>query len=103
MPPKSSRGRRKDRRVNVFVQENQPKPGDELDDEPLAVAEDAAPEAVAGAASARGRRIRAQRASRQARVRSEVFTRTLGKELRKVGILTVGIGIALTVLTFTVN
>jgi hypothetical protein len=100
MPPRSSRGRRKDRHVNVFVQQDQPSGAEAFDDSPDPIIdEDEADSAVV----ARPRRTRAQRVSRQARARSEVYTRTLGKEMRKVGILSGAIVITLVVLTFVLK
>lgn len=104
MPPRSSRGHRKERKTNVFVQQDQPT-AEDFEDEPDEV-EDGSGSAVAtatGSSGARARRARAQRASRQAKVRSEVFTRTLGSEMRKVGMLSGVIVVTLGVLTFVLN
>ena len=101
MPPRPPR-RRRDRRTNVFVQENQPSGGIEYEDEPEE-SEDQSAEGAPGSARARARRARAQRTARQSRARSEVFTRTLGKEMRKVGMLSGAIVITLVVLTFVLN
>lgn len=102
--PRQRRGR--DRRPNVFVQESTPRGRDEIEDEALidedvVDGEDASDSTAAAAAVATGRsrRLRAQRNSRQARVRSEVFTRSIGKELRKLGVLSGGIAVILVVLT----
>lgn len=98
--------RRRDRRPNVFVQEAAPKGRDEIDEEAPIDAdadEDDAPGA-SGATTAvstgRTRRLRAQRNARQARVRSEVFTRSISKELRKLGVLSGGVAVILVVLAF---
>lgn len=102
MPPKSRRSRRKQRRPNVFVQENQPQSVEEpelYDDGADAPDGDAAGETSAPAAAPQHtRRLRSQRIARQARARSEVFTRTLNVELRKMGILGAGILVTLAVL-----
>ena len=96
--------RRRDRRTNVFVQEEAPRGREEIDeDAPVDLdGEDDDGDAAARAAvsTGRSRRLRAQRASRQARVRSEVFTRSISKELRKLSILSGGILVILVVLAF---
>ena len=94
---------RRQRRTNVFVQQNAPRGQEELEDEiPGDVGEeDADSGSGSGAVSTgRARRMRAQRVARQARVRSEVFTRSIGKELRKLGVLSGGIVVILVVLSF---
>lgn len=95
---------RRQRRPNVFVQDTSPRGREEIDEEAPVVMDDLDDEAPAAAATAasvgRSRRLRAQRASRQARVRSEVFTRSIGKELRKLGVLSGGIVVILVVLSF---
>lgn len=92
--------RRRGRRPNVFVQETAPRGREELDESgPLEVDGDSSNEAAA-VATGRSRRLRAQRNARQARVRSEVFTRSIGKELRKLGVLSGGIAAILVVLAF---
>ena len=103
--PRQRRGR--DRRPNVFVQESTPRGREEIDEEdPIdTVGAGAAPDttdtaAVAAVSTGRARRLRAQRNSRQARVRSEVFTRSISKELRKLGVLSGGVAIILVVLAF---
>ncbi len=103
--PRQRRGR--GRRPNVFVQEAAPKGRDEIEeDAPIdADAADGDSSNAAGAAgpavsTGRSRRLRAQRNARQARVRSEVFTRSITKELRKLGVLSGGIVVILVVLTF---
>jgi hypothetical protein len=104
MPPRQRRRRRSDKHVNVFVQENAPKGREEIEDE------DMLPGAVAGEGDeatgnkqlsvSRSRRLRAQRVARQTRARSEVFTRSIGSELRKLGVLSGGIVVILVVLSF---
>lgn len=101
--PRQRKGR--GRRPNVFVQEATPRGRDEIDEEaPIdadAVADDSSGSASAAAVSTgRLRRLRAQRAARQARVRSEVFTRSISKELRKLGVLSGGVVVILVVLSF---
>lgn len=107
MPPRPNKRRRGGRHTNVFVQESAPAGREELmaadEDGPVDATEEKGA-AVAGSAQAvsvsRARRLRAQRVAGHARARSEVFTRTIGKELRKLGILTGGIAVILVVLTF---
>ncbi|MDA0677572.1 MAG: hypothetical protein O2788_06150 [Chloroflexi bacterium] len=101
MPPQQRKRSRRDRHVNVFVQETAPTGREEYEaEDATAVADE--DEAAAGqqAAVVRQRRIRAQRVARQTRVRSEVFTRLAGKELRKMGVLTGGMMVVLIVLSF---
>ena len=57
---------------------------------------------VTTAQSVAARRARA-RAGRQTRARSEVFTRSLPSELRKLGVLTGGAVVILVVLTFVLG
>lgn len=96
--------RRRDRRTNVFVQENAPRGRDEIDEDAPVDMDDVDDDSSAAAKTAvsvgRSRRLRAQRASRQARVRSEVFTRSITKELAKLGVLSGGIAVILVVLAF---
>ena len=101
--------RRRDRRPNVFVQEESPRGREEIDEEaPVDDDGDESSSAATGSggsaggtavSTGRSRRLRAQRAARQARVRSEVFTRSIGNELRKLGMLSGGIVVILVVLT----
>lgn len=98
MPPRQTR-RRRDKRTNVFVQESAPKGREELEDEDAIDAVAGSDGETAAVSTSRARRMRAQRASRQARVRSEVFTRSIGKELRKLGVLSGTIAVVLVVLT----
>ena len=110
MPRRTGRGHRRERRVNVF---EQPEGGrrtvedaDLYSDTPEAElqteqAVDAPSRQVAAVAT--NRRVRAQRVARQARARSDVFTRTLGTELRKIGILASAIVAVLIALTFVLD
>ena len=96
------RRRRSDRKTNVFVQSSSPEGRDEVVEDDI-VDEEEAPESGStnAVATSRGRRMRAQRNARQARVRSEVFTRSISKELRKLGVLSGVIVVVLAVLTVT--
>jgi hypothetical protein len=101
MPPQQRKRSRRDRHVNVFVQETAPTGREEYEAEDATVVADE-DEAAAGkqASVVRQRRLPAQRVARQTRARSEVFTRLAGKELRKIGILSGGMLVVLIVLTF---
>ena len=101
MPPQQRKRSRRDRHVNVYVQETAPTGREEYEAEDTAAGTDESP-AAAGQQSAavRQRKLRAQRVARQTRARSEVFTRLAGKELRKMGVLSGGMLIVLIVLTF---
>lgn len=106
MPATPKKRRRAGRHTNVFVQESAPSGREELADSGLLddVEDEAAPdssEAQLAVATSRTRKLRAQRVARQTRARSEVFTRSIGKELRKLGVLAGGIAVILVVLTFT--
>ncbi len=97
--------RRTTRKTNVFVQEAAPRGRAELEDEDAIAAiagDEETEEAAPGAAIAtsRSRRLRSQRTSRQARARSEIFTRSIGKEMRKLGMLSGVIAVTLVVLSF---
>ena len=106
MPPRQKKRRRADRHVNVFVQESAPSGRDEMGDDddalPAGSADDGAASVGATkiASASRTRRLRAQRVAGHARARSEIFTRSLGNELRKLGVLTGGIVVILVVLSF---
>ena len=98
--------KRRDRRTNVFVQEAAPKGREEIEDDDVSSSADSADgdESASGegtaVATGRARKLRAQRVARQARVRSEVYTRSIGSELRKLGVLSGGIVVILVVLAF---
>jgi hypothetical protein len=100
MPPQQRRRSRRERHVNVFVQENAPTGREEYEAEDAldTAAEDDAAEGRQVTA-ARQRRLRAQRVARQTRARSEVFTKLAGKELRKMAVLSGGMLAVLIVLT----
>lgn len=107
MPPRQKRRRHGDRHVNVFVQDAAPKgraETDEAGDDESSAATGAAGESATRATQAisasRARRLRAQRVARQTSARSDVFTRSMGKELRKLGVVSGGIAVILAVLTF---
>ena len=94
---------RRERRPNVFVQQSNPRGREEVEEDVPGDAVEGTTESSTGTAAVsagRTRRLRAQRAARQARARSEIFTRTVGGELRKLGILSGGIVVILVVLTF---
>lgn len=103
------RGRRRDRRTNVFVAPEKSGAAEVEDDSALEqTADDSSAEVVADGSSAtpgrsqtavQARRARARARQSRGSVRSEVFTRTLPTELRKLGMLTGGIAVALIVLT----
>ena len=105
MPATPKKRRRADRHTNVFVQESAPSGREELANTgPLDdTGDEEAPASSAtqlAVTTSRARRLRAQRVANQTRARSEVFTRSIGKELRKLGVLTGGIAVILVVLTF---
>jgi hypothetical protein len=93
--PKNSKntGTRKNRRSstpNVFVQSAVPDNNDDDQGETSTVAE----------SSSSHTGIRVERTNRRASVRSEIYTRSLSGELRKMGALSAGIVVVLVVLTF---
>lgn len=96
--PKNTRksGSRKNRRVsrpNVFVQSQAPE--DSIDD-----GEEEYSESTESTQSAPRIRARVERTTRRASVRSEIYTRSLSAELKKMGALSGAVAIALVVLTF---
>jgi hypothetical protein len=101
MPSQQRKRSRRDRHVNVFVQETAPTGREKYEDEEgTTAAEEDEAEAGKQASVVRQRRLRAQRVAQQSRARSEVFTRLAAKELRKMGILTSGMLVVLIVLSF---
>ena len=98
MPPRNRNRRRSGRRPNVFVQTERPagRPENADDEANAPVAE---PSPVLAATSAAVARQRPAGARRTQRTRSEVYARTFPREIRKMGILAVGIVVALTVFT----
>ena len=97
--PKNTRntGTRKNRRVrkpNVFVQSQSPQD----DDESTQVEADSPP---SRSAASRPRARGVERTTQRAAVRSEIYTRSLSSELRKIGALSAMVVVALLVLTFT--
>jgi hypothetical protein len=109
MPSRPTRGRRRERHVNVFVQEEAPKGRSVIEDDSevaAAVAEESGENGTsntAAVATARSRRLRAQRISRQVRARSDIFTRTQGAEMRKFAILSALIVAVMVALMFVLN
>mgnify|MGYP004000169163 CR=1 FL=1 len=96
--PKNTRksGTRKNRRTsqpNVFVQSQAPE--DSVDD-----GEELTPESAVSTQSATRVKARVERGTRIASVRSEIYTRSLSAELRKMGALAGAVVVALAVLTF---
>jgi hypothetical protein len=91
--PKNTRKNRRTTTPNVFVQSNRP------DDDNNSDA--SAPESDASASdSAPKARARVQRTTQRASVRSEIYTRSLSAELKKMGALSSVVVIVLVVLTF---
>jgi hypothetical protein len=89
--PKNTRKNRRASTPNVFVQSN--RPNDDNESTPPAPSSDgneAAPQA----------RARVQRTTQRASVRSEIYTRSLSAELKKMGALSGMVVVALVVLTF---
>ena len=110
MPSRPNRSRRKERRVNVFVQEDAPRGREALVDEDDADAAIALDESIengtdngAAVATARARRLRAQRVNRIARSRADIFTRTQGAEMRKFAILSAAIVAVMIALMFVLE
>ena len=95
----SRKGGKRQSRPNVFVP--RPAPVRETGDETAPAVVEAAPEDGSAMATGRGRETVRPRMgrSRQIRARSEVYTQYLPQELRKIGVLALGIVAVLTVLT----
>ena len=96
--PKNTRnsGTRKNRRSsqpNVFVQSTAP--NDSIDD-----GEEQISESAVSQQSAPKVKARVERSTRRAGVRSEIYTRSLSAELRKMGALSVAVALVLAILTF---
>ena len=96
--PKNIRksGTRKNRRTsqpNVFVQGQAPE--DSIDD-----GEEEISKSTVSTQSVPRVKARVERTTRRASVRSEIYTRSLSAELKKMGALAGAVVIALTVLTF---
>ncbi len=89
--PKNTRKNRRTITPNVFVQSN--RPNDDNDSDQAAPASDAS-------APAPKARARVQRTTQRAGVRSEIYTRSLSAELKKMGALSSVVVIVLAVLTF---
>jgi len=104
MPQKRSRGHRREKKTNVFVQREQPRGRDavaEAPDDEVVAEVAAAP--VAARSNTQARVARTRRLSRQNVARAEMFTRSVPRELRKFGVLAGGIATALVVLTFVLG
>ncbi len=101
MPKRTKKNPRRDRRPNVFVQSE--RPAQVLQDDPESNNGEQAAQAVAPAPaiSAVPDANRTRSTSRaQRRTRSEVYARSFPREIRKMGVLTGGMVIALVVLSF---
>jgi len=88
--PKSRKNRRSST-PNVFVQNR----NTEDDDKSTQNTPNATPDSAAPRTG-----VRVERATRSASVRSEIYTRSQSAELKKLGVLTLGIIVILSVLTF---
>ena len=95
-----ARKNRRTSRPNVFAQ-SQPVPREDQDDQAAATTTSTTT-AAAVEESAPRMRARVERTTRIAGARSEIYTRSLPAELKKLGALAGVIVIALTVLTFTI-
>jgi len=86
----SRKGSRRDARTNIYVPETRVNDGSDV-----AVTDSAA---ITKNDSNEPTAMRSQR-GRQMRVRTDIYTQYLPHELRKLGVLTLGIGIVLSLLT----
>lgn len=104
MPKKTQKNRRRGRRPNVFVQSDLPKDDDNNQresDEASRIQSTNASASAPSPAIANATRSSSMSSSRgQRRTRSDVYARTFPREIRKMGILTGGVVVVLTVLTF---
>jgi hypothetical protein len=106
MPQKRSRGHRREKRTNVYVQRERPRGREaiveapELEDE---VVVEAATASAPARSNTQARVARTRRLSRQNVARAEIFTRSVPRELRKFGVLAGGMGVVLVVLTFVLG
>lgn len=102
MPKKTQKNRRRGRRPNVFVQSDLPKDDDssqrESDDASRLQSTNASAPSPVIANATRSSSMSSSRGQR--RTRSDVYARTFPREIRKMGILTGGVVVVLTVLTF---
>lgn len=89
--PKNTRKNRRPSKPNVFVQSQRPEDNDASDNETVT---------ADSAQSAPRTRARVQRTTARASVRSEIYTRSLSAELKKMGTLSGVVVVALIVLTF---
>ncbi len=89
--PKNTRKNRRTTKPNVFIQSDQPEG-----------AGDSGPVVDDSSSSTEAPRVRArvQRTSQRASVRSEIYTRSLSAELKKMGALSGAVVLVLVVLTF---
>ena len=85
-----SRKTRRSSTPNVFVQNRNTDDDKSTQNTPNATPDSAAPRTG----------VRVQRATRSASVRSEIYTRSQSAELKKLGVLALGIIVILSVLTF---
>ena len=106
MPPRNKNRRRPGRRPNVFVQTEEPtarpqraEPTEENITAPAAITTSATPTAPS-TLSAAGASPRTSGPRRTQRTRSEVYARTFPLEIRKMGVISAGVVIALAVFTF---
>ena len=103
MPPRNKNRRRPGRRPNVFVQTEEPtarpqraEPTEEIIAAPLATTAPTPTTATLSVAPARPRTVGPRRTQR---TRSEVYARTFPLEIRKMGVISAGVVIALAVFT----
>ena len=85
-----SRKTRRSSTPNLFVQNRNTDDDKSTQNTPNATPDSAAPRTG----------VRVERATRSASVRSEIYTRSQSAELKKLGVLTLGIIVILSVLTF---
>jgi hypothetical protein len=90
--PKNTRKNRRTTKPNVFVQSQQPADDYSDDEEQTAEASDST-------TSAPRTKARVQRTTQRASVRSEIYTRSLPAELKKMGALSGIVVVVLVVLT----
>ncbi|MBP38719.1 MAG: hypothetical protein QF676_09260 [Dehalococcoidia bacterium] len=88
--PKNSRKNRRTSKPNVFVQSRKPADDNDAQTAVVSSSADATPRT----------RARVERTTQRASVRSEIYTRSLSAEIKKMGALTGLLVIALVVLTF---
>ncbi|MBT4125504.1 MAG: hypothetical protein HOJ22_01145 [Chloroflexi bacterium] len=89
--PKNTRKNRRSAKPNVFAQSQRPEDDGSVGDAGVSSAD---------SGSAPQPRARVQRSTQRASVRSEIYTRSLSAELKKMGTLSGVVVVALIVLTF---